>query len=724
MIVNEFLASDKELQQLRSKALVSLKRGCVSCVESRHVTTDVNFWTIRHKEEKIMDLQGDEELEALRLAALATLKTKKKDSESFAPDNISKVSTLITSKSADQQTYSVKDASDHPQGSVYGNQPSWRNSQPSRRGRGRQFPKGNQRSNLIVITPVNLCKKTDEKALPQLVLPQHKWCQSVNEDSSSPKSYRRIGPTRFNRHGSDSESSDESDYENSDNDSYSNDTVLQDEPSEPFSTFTPEENTEDERLVEKRQTTPDRRLSFHNIESQEKETESVHNSIKDAYLNSSKEETKTYKAVSKENESKHESEFSDNHQSVTSGGDEHITKVRSHSPIQFQKSQSSSSSVNGGSPSKKDNISRNHISFEKETYEYSQKHSEKHVEAVSYHDFVMNDSRNHSKNLSEGDLRYELKKRMQEKPFKTASRSQNDSFDHHRSTEQNINHVRLRRSHSSEDSDHTYRHKSRDYRFHDRKSGAQSHSSSENDRTVSPSRNHSHNRLQTDTRTNRNRKRERSHSSDRSYKRSRSQSPEQRSATQSRGPRRHSGSSSSSTSSSSSSSKSSSTSPRLRLVSSVVKPVARTDESKTRSSDVVSEKRPSSSTESSSTVVFKRRRNSDEKPKILSSTVKSSVYGSEKHVNTSDTVKRVPVHMRLGTLPHKRIIRMTKDVEAAFVTTSSDEDTDVNVKCKKQNYRVVTELSGNKLDEVSKRHVEKGTCRVDVFKGRRMKIER
>ncbi|CAL1260979.1 unnamed protein product [Larinioides sclopetarius] len=672
-----------------------------------------------------MDLQGDEELEALRLAALATLKTKKKDSESYTPDNISKVSTLITSKPADHQNYSKKDSSDHPQGSVYGNQPSWRNSQSSRRGRGRQFPKGNQRSNLIVITPVNLCNKTDEKETPpQLVLPQHKWCQSVNEDSSSPKSYRRIGPTRFNRHGSDSESSDESDYNDSDNDSYSNDTVLQDEPSEPFSTFTPEENTEDERLGEKQPATPERRLSFHNIESQEKEAESIYNSRKDTYVSSSKEEAKTSEAKSKENEFKHKKEVSDNRQSVISGGDEQITKVRSHSPIQFENSQSNSVSVNGGSLSKKDNVSRNHMSFEKETYKYSRKHSEKHTEADSRHNFAPNESRNHSKNLSEGDLRYELKKRMQEKPLKTiVSRSPNDSVDHHRSAESNRNHVRLRRSHSSEDSDHMYRHKSRDHRFHDRKSRAQSHSSSGNDRSVSPSRNHvSHSRSQTDTRTNRNRKRESSHSSDRSYKRSRSQSPEQRNAAQSRGPRRHSGSSSSSTSSSSS--KSSSRSPRLRLVSSVVKPVARTDDSKTHSSDV-SEKHPLSSVESSSTVVFKRRRNSDEKPKILSSAVKSSVCGAEKLANTTDTVKRVPVHMRLGTLPHKRIIRMTKDVEAAFVSTSSDEETDVNLKYKKQNYRVITELSGNKLDEVSKRHVEKGTCRnADVFKGRRMKIER
>ncbi|XP_055945547.1 putative uncharacterized protein DDB_G0281733 isoform X2 [Argiope bruennichi] len=670
-----------------------------------------------------MDLQGDEELEALRLAALATLKThpsKRRDSGSFAPENISKVSTLITSKSADQQTYSMKDMCDQSQGSVYGNQQSWRNSQPSRRGRGRQFPKGNQRSNLIVITPVNLCKKTDEKETPShLVLPQHKWCQSVNEDSSSPKSYRRIGPTRFNRHGSDSESSEDSDYDNSDNDSYSNDTVLQDEPSEPFSTFTPEENTEDERLVEKQQTTPDRRLSFHNIDSQDKKAENVHNSRKDAYLNSSKEETKTFKAVSKE---KLEREFSDNYHNISSTGDEHVSKIRSHSPIQFQRSQS-----NGGSNSKKDNLSRNYMTLEKDNYKYSRKQSEKRIETDSHHNFTMNDSRNHMKNLSEGDLRYELKKRMQEKPFKTiGSRIQNDSFDNHYSIEQNRNHIHLRRSDSSEDSDHAYKHKSRDYRFRDHKTEAQSHSSSENDHNTSPIRNHvSHNRFQTDVRTNLNRKRERSHSSERSYKRSRSQSLERRSEIQIRRRRRHSGRSSSSTSSSSSSSKSSISSPRLRLVSSVVKPVARTDESKIRSNDTVSEKRSLSLTESSSHAILKRQRNSDEKPKALSSMVKNSVSGCEKHINTSDAVKRVPVHMRLGTLPHKRVIRMTKDVEAAFISTSSDEDADVNTKYKKQNYRVVTELSGNKLDEVSKRHVEKSTCRnLDVFKGRRMKIER
>lgn len=45
-----------------------------------------------------------------------------------------------------------------------------------------------------MISPVTLNdgKHSEEKA-PALVLPQHKWCNSGNEDSMSPKTLRRTG---------------------------------------------------------------------------------------------------------------------------------------------------------------------------------------------------------------------------------------------------------------------------------------------------------------------------------------------------------------------------------------------------------------------------------------------------------------------------------------------------------------------------------------------------
>lgn len=52
----------------------------------------------------------------------------------------------------------------------------------------------NHRSNLIVINPVTLNDRKDsEEKVPALVLPQHKWCNSGNEDSMSPKTLRRTG---------------------------------------------------------------------------------------------------------------------------------------------------------------------------------------------------------------------------------------------------------------------------------------------------------------------------------------------------------------------------------------------------------------------------------------------------------------------------------------------------------------------------------------------------
>ncbi|KAG8180257.1 hypothetical protein JTE90_019538 [Oedothorax gibbosus] len=172
----------------------------------------------------------EEDLEALRLAALATLKSRtanKSDPES--PET-----GLRDSPNPVIQTAL------HPRKEPSSANPyAWRNNaaQP-RRGRGRGgFPKMNQRSNLIVITPVGAENEFTDKRetpAPQLLLPQHKWCQAANENSSSPKTFSKRGPTRFNRHESGSESSD-SDYDDiSEQDSYSNETILQDENSMTF----------------------------------------------------------------------------------------------------------------------------------------------------------------------------------------------------------------------------------------------------------------------------------------------------------------------------------------------------------------------------------------------------------------------------------------------------------------------------------------------------------
>lgn len=59
----------------------------------------------------------------------------------------------------------------------------------------------------------------------------------------------------------------------------------------------------------------------------------------------------------------------------------------------------------------------------------------------------------------------------------------------------------------------------------------------------------------------------------------------------------------------------------------------------------------------------------------------------------SDNSKRVPVHMRLGVLSRKRVIQMPKDVEAAFVNSSSSDGENVNTKCKRQNIRIVTDVT-------------------------------
>ncbi|GFS42652.1 uncharacterized protein NPIL_80751 [Nephila pilipes] len=643
-----------------------------------------------------MDLEGDAELESLRLAALATLKSraakKEEPDETSQVDNISKVSTVITSKAFDQSTYAKKDSNDKIRGSTH-NQHSWRNSsQPRGRGRGKQYPKINQRSNLIVITPVSLNEKKPsiKEPSPQLMLPQLKWCQSANEDSSSPKSFRKTGPMRFNRHRSRSGSSD-SDYENSDNDSYSNETILQDEPSGKFNRLIPEDNTEEDSVQEP-QRISDRRLSFQNINSSlaldnlsQKEPEDSFNSSQNTYLTCSGVNQKISRAMSRENEPDPKKSYTNFDQYTHSSvDDKHSFRGRECSPFQSDRNQNASN-INGRSFSKKDYLPGNRVSVEKDN-RHLRKYPEKPLENISYNNSTERSIKNHADNLSEGDLRFELKKRLQKSKSENihSSQSQYESFDHH-SHEQIRNNFHQKHSRSTECKEaHNYAHRknSRENRTHNRKNRSQSSSPNNHSHSASPVRNNFDQSQEAHSQIDPYYKRERSsNSSERSYKRSRNQSPDRRNTAQNLSrERRCSGSSSSSTSSSSYSSNSSnSAKQQIRSVPSVVKPVSRMVDLKPRNSVNLTEKFRAPSAELDSVIGSKRGRDLDEKCKIASTAVKPSGYGPENR--NHDGNKRVPVHMRLGTLPNKRVIKMPKDVEAAFVNTSSDDETDVIVRC-------------------------------------------
>lgn len=64
--------------------------------------------------------------------------------------------------------------------------------------------------------------------------------------------------------------------------------------------------------------------------------------------------------------------------------------------------------------------------------------------------------------------------------------------------------------------------------------------------------------------------------------------------------------------------------------------------------------------------------------------------------------------MRLGAFPRKRVIQMPKDVEAAFVnSSSSDDDETINAKCKRQNIRIVTDMydaGKNRIDLIQQKY--------------------
>lgn len=63
--------------------------------------------------------------------------------------------------------------------------------------------------------------------------------------------------------------------------------------------------------------------------------------------------------------------------------------------------------------------------------------------------------------------------------------------------------------------------------------------------------------------------------------------------------------------------------------------------------------------------------------------------------------------MRLGAFPRKRVIQMPKDVEAAFVNSSSSDDGEtINTKCKRQNIRIVTDMydAKNRIDLIQQKY--------------------
>lgn len=133
----------------------------------------------------------DEELAQLRLAALLSRKSAKPNKQSTNEDSIPQSSFIQTQTGTSRKFWSNR----------------------------RRVPclqKPNHRSNLIVINPVALeqsSKGNETESYPKLVLPQHRWCNSSNEDSMSPKSsnFKKKDPSRFSRFESDSDS--ESDFD-------------------------------------------------------------------------------------------------------------------------------------------------------------------------------------------------------------------------------------------------------------------------------------------------------------------------------------------------------------------------------------------------------------------------------------------------------------------------------------------------------------------------------
>ncbi|XP_015905138.2 pre-mRNA-splicing factor CWC22 homolog [Parasteatoda tepidariorum] len=612
------------------------------------------------------DLEEDAELEALRLAALATLKNR--SNKVIEPD----VSTVSQIQPINSITRSGDNSSD--QGSRK-SQPSWRNNAPLLRKRGKHFPKPNQRSsNLIVITPVGADKEKpqqENKNALQLLLPQHRWCQQANEDSSSPRTERHTGPSRFNRRGSGSESSD-SDYDESD-DSYSNDTVLQDEHSllSLAETNDYEEklqngsNSEQATNFVNSELTPnlsnsERQLSFQDFESEpaieddKSEAPSVYNILKTTYspveIKTSQNSTDTY--LHQEPSLPDSSDC--NHNLKGDVQSSHLTSLKDDKPM-YGLADSNLVHKNG-EPPKSFQPKSKHTPITFDVVKEKSKRSvvkEKTVERLRETSHVFKDLRNHIDNDN---------KSSENSKHKTASLSRND--------------LRYELKRKKEVSGHL----------------------------VSPKKYKTNAEHNPNGNKGRSWSRERSVSKDRKISkrsRSRSYSPKRRRRRHSRNRHSSSQSNRSSSSSSSSSNTSRSSSPiRNRSVSSVVQPVQSkivvTDTQNSLKSSV--NRKPNLS--SSGTELFSVKKAKGIEIKLNPRpNFKISVLGKDSLNNSLEVKKRGPVHMRLGTLPRKRIIQMPKAVEAAFVSTSSDDDTDVNNKCKKSNITVVTDLSVSRYSE-------------------------
>lgn len=260
--------------------------------------------------------------------------------------------------------------------------------------------------------------------------------------------YFYLGPTRFNRHGSDSESSDdESDYEPSDNDSGSNETVLQDEPPEHFSRLS--SGCEDlSDSVEKK-----RRLSFQSLDSDIKsetfdksEGTSVYKSLKNSLYTDTQQDRYTVQQHLNDGEQNFNSS-DENERSNCNARYAYTTKssaisddlVFKQANTVIGKQESCSDNANASLNQLSDttklwqdtNINKNSACYSKDP-KSSQvwQHTEGfrtdnylypvENQCISTNTKTYNDTTANSHYLTDSDLRLELKKRMQEMKSKTA----------------------------------------------------------------------------------------------------------------------------------------------------------------------------------------------------------------------------------------------------------------------------------------------------------------
>lgn len=269
--------------------------------------------------------------------------------------------------------------------------------------------------------------------------------------------YFYLGPTRFNRHGSDSESSDdESDYEPSDNDSGSNETVLQDEPPEHFSRLSPGcDNLSDS--VEKK-----RRLSFQSLDSDIKsdnfdksEATSVYKSLKNSLYTDTQQDR--YAVQQHLNDGDQNFNSSDDNKYSNCNARHAYTTKSSDISEDLVFKQTNSIIGKGETCSDNANASLNQLSDTSKMWQdtninnnsacYSKdpKSSQvwQHTEGFRTDNFLypvenqcistdsktFNDNNASSHYLTDNDLRLELKKRMQEMKSKTACIETNEMIE-------------------------------------------------------------------------------------------------------------------------------------------------------------------------------------------------------------------------------------------------------------------------------------------------------